>query len=473
MKRRWIVLGIILAVLIVLVAGVASLRAARASAAVEGLQTVAIVRGPLTATVGATGTVRANQLAVLTFKTSGTVDQVLARTGDHVIAGERMANLKPSSLPAQVILAEADLVAAQRALDDLMQSNAALAQAQLALANAQDAFEKEQRDYTVHQEGNRATSDTLKAAKAKLAAAREHMEQAKSVYDNAPGSLSDGGPKAQAYLAYNNARIAYNTALAGYNWYTGHPTDIQQAQMQAELALAQAQLDDAQREYDRLKDGPAAGDIAAAQARVAAAQATLESGWASAPFDGTVTRVAVKPGDLVAPGTVGFEIADLTRLLVDVDVSEVDINRVQIGQPVTVTFDAILDQTYNGHVVEVGLVGEAVQGVVNFMVTVELEDADAQVRPGLTAAVNLVVERIENALLVPNRAVRVSDGERVVYILQNGVPTAVPIRLGVSSDTDSEVLDGELKVGDQVLLNPPTVFTAPGPGGGGGFGIRR
>ena len=83
------------------------------------------------------------------------------------------------------------------------------------------------------------------------------------------------------------------------------------------------------------------------------------------------------------------------------------------------------------------------------------------------------MEQIENALLVPNRAVRVSDGERVVYVLRDGVPIAVPIRLGVSSDTDSEVLDGELNVGDQVLLNPPTVFTPPGPGGGGGFGVRR
>ena len=235
MKRRWIIVGIVLVGLVVLVSGVAALRAGRASAAVEGLQTVAVVRGPLTATVGATGTVRANQLAVLTFKTSGTVDSVLVETGNHVIGGERLAYLRQSSLPAQVILAEADLVAAQRALDDLLQSNAALAQAQLTLANAQDALEKKQRDYTVHQEGNRGTAETVKAAQAKLAAARERMEHAKSIYDHAPGHLADGGPKAQAYLAYNNARIAYNTALASYNWYTGHPTEVQQSQMRGRV----------------------------------------------------------------------------------------------------------------------------------------------------------------------------------------------------------------------------------------------
>ncbi|HSB89374.1 MAG TPA: efflux RND transporter periplasmic adaptor subunit [Anaerolineales bacterium] len=464
MKRRWIIVGGAVVGLIVLVIGVASLRASRASAAAASLQTVALVRGPLTASVGATGTVRPNQLAVLSFETTGTVDRVLVETGDIVHDGDRLADLRQASLPAQVILAEADLVAAQRALDDLLHSNQALAQAQLALANARDALEKEQRDYTVNQEGNRGTAETVKAAQAKLAAARERMEQAKSAYEHAPGHLSDGGPKADAYLAYNNARIAYNQALSAYNWYTGHPTDIQQAQLEAERAVAQAAFDDAQREYDRLKDGPAADDIAAAEARVAAAQATLENAWIAAPFDGTITRVDVKPGDQVAPGSVAFEMADLRRMLVDVEVSEIDINRVQVGQPVTLTFDAILDRTYTGHVIEVGLVGVEVQGVVNFPVTVELDDSDALVRPGLTAAVNLVVDQIEEALLVPNRAVRVRDGDRVVYVLRNGQPTAVPIQLGVSSDTDSQVLGGDVAAGDLVLLNPPAVFEPPGPG---------
>ncbi len=473
MKRRWIIAGAVLVGLAVLIVGLRSLRASRASAALQGLETVALVRGPLTATVGATGTVRPNQLAVLAFETTGTVDHVLVDVGDHAAAGERLADLKPSSLPAQIILAQADLVTAKRALEDVQQSEQALAQAQVALANAQDALERAQRDYTNHQEGNRGTADTVKAAKAKVALTRAQMDHAKDVYDSTPGSLSEGGPRAQAYLAYVNARNAYNLALSAYNWYTGHPTDIQQAQLNADVALAQAQVEDAQREYDRLKDGPDPDDVAAAQARVDAAQATLENAWVSAPFAGTITRVDVKPGDQVSPGAVAFELADLSQLLVDVDVSEVDINRIQVGQPVTLTFDAILDRTYNGHVLEVGLVGAPVQGVVNFRVTVTLDDADALVRAGLTAAVNLVVEQIDDALLVPNRAVRVSDGERVVYILQNGVPTAVPVRLGVSSDTDSQVLDGELKVGDQVLLNPPTVFTPPGPGGGGGFGIRR
>ena len=470
MKRwMWVTVGIV--VLVAVVLGVRATGASRQTS-LEGLQTAEIGSGPLTATVGATGTVRANQQAVLTFKTTGIVDHVLVAAGDRVSPGERLAELRPASLPAQIILAQADLISAQRALDDVLNSGEAAAQAHMAVANAREALETAQRDFTIHQEGNRATSDTLKAAKAKLAVARERMEQTKDVYDSTPGSLSDGGARSQAYLAYINARNAYNTALASYNWYTGHPTEIQQAQFEADVELAQARLDDAEREYARLQDGPNSDDVAAARARVAAAEATLEQAWISAPFAGTVTRVDVRPGDQATPGGVAFELADLEHLLVDVDVSEVDINRIQVGQPASLSFDAILDRTYTGQVIEVGLVGTSVQGVVNFRVTVKLDDADALVRPGLTAAVNLVVEQIEDALLVPNRAVRVRDGERVVYVLRDNLPQAVPIRLGVSSETDSQVLEGDLQEGDLIVLNPPTELVDFGPPRPGAF-IQR
>jgi HlyD family secretion protein len=255
--------------------------------------------------------------------------------------------------------------------------------------------------------------------------------------------------------------------LATYNWYTGHPTEIEQAQLEADVAVAQAQLDDATREYERLKDGPNPDDVAAAEARVAAAQATAGQAWIEAPFAGTITAIEVQPGDQVGPGTVGFQLADLSRLLVDVDVSEVDINRVQAGQPAELSFDAILDSLYEGEVTEVDLVGTETQGVVNFLVTVALTHPDELVRPGLTAAVNLVVDEIEDALLVPNRAVRVVDGERVVYVLREGKMEAVPIVLGTSSETSSEVLEGDLAVGDQIVLNPPLVLDpSDGPPGG-------
>jgi HlyD family secretion protein len=148
-----------------------------------------------------------------------------------------------------------------------------------------------------------------------------------------------------------------------------------------------------------------------------------------------------------------------------VQVSEIDINNIRVGQTVTMSFDAVLGRNYEGVVVEVSQAGSVVQGAVNFTVTVELTDADESVKPGMTAAVNILVKEVKNVLVVPNRAVRVIDGQRVVYVLKNGIPEMVKIRLGATSDTVSEVINGDLKEGDLIVLNPPAMFGGPMGGG--------
>jgi len=125
-----------------------------------------------------------------------------------------------------------------------------------------------------------------------------------------------------------------------------------------------------------------------AEARISAAQAALDIVSITAPFDGVITSVEVLPGDLVSPGTVAFRIDNLNYLLVDVGVSEVDINQIKVGQPVTLAFDAVLGKEYQGEIVEVSPVGVQQQGLVSFEVTIEVIDADIDVRPGLTAAGN-------------------------------------------------------------------------------------
>jgi HlyD family secretion protein len=80
----------------------------------------------------------------------------------------------------------------------------------------------------------------------------------------------------------------------------------------------------------------------------------------------------------------------------------------------------------------------------------------------MTAAANIIVEQLNDVLMVPNRAVRLVEGKRVVYILRNGTPQPVPVTLGASSDVNSQVLEGEIKVGDLVVLNPPVTFQQNG-----------
>jgi HlyD family secretion protein len=197
---------------------------------------------------------------------------------------------------------------------------------------------------------------------------------------------------------------------------------------------------------------------------VDAAQATLNMARLTAPFAGTVTEAQPLPGDQVSMGTPAFRVDDLSSLLVDVELSEVDINSVTVGQTVTLTFDAILGQEYEGEVVKVAQAGNVVGGVVNFTVTVELTDADELVKPGMTAAVNIVVKEINDAVLVPNRAVRLVDGNRVVFVMgEEGMPEDVEIRLGSSSDTMSVVVGGDLEEGDTIILNPTADLTGSGP----------
>ncbi|MEW6181322.1 MAG: efflux RND transporter periplasmic adaptor subunit [Chloroflexota bacterium] len=462
MKRKtviWIVIGVVAAIAAYFV--YQSYQQAQAAQNLN-FQTEVVRRGELTALVGATGTVRANQTAVLAWQTTGQVGEVLVEVGDQVQFDQVLAELKKSSLSQSLILAEADLVAAKKALQDLLESDLARAQAQLNLAQAQEAYEKA-KDERASKDYSRASPLTLDEARTNLELAKIEAKEAERVYDMFDHLDVDNPQRMNAYSRYLAAQRNLQRAQANLNYLESLPDPLEVQKADANLAVAEANLKEAEREWERLKDGPDPDDIRAAEARVAAIEATLALVRLRAPFAGTITEVNIKPGDQVNPGTPAFRIDDLSRLLVDVQVPEIDINRIEVGQPARLTFDAISGREYNGKVVQVGQVGTAVAGVVNFTITIELEDADQAVKPGMTAAVNIVVDQIENALIIPNRAVRLREGQRVVYLLRNGIPTPVAVTIGAISDLYSEVAGGEIKEGDVIILNPPTQFESNGP----------
>ena len=387
-------------------------------------QTAAIERGNLIATVGATGTVRARQTTTLVWQTTGTVEVVNVQIGDQVKADDVLASLSKTSLSQNLILAEADLVSAQQAMKDLLESDTARAQAWIVLRDAEDDYE---RAYDYREYLNYPIKKT-------------RVDLVKQV---TPYGVVDV-PRTKTYKVEG--------------------TEEEKAKADADLDLKEAQYEDAKRVYERLADGPNEDDLAAAQARIDATQATINMARLTAPFAGTVTEAQPLPGDQVSTGTLAFRVDDLDSLLVDVELSEVDINSVTVGQTVTLSFDAILGQEYEGQVIKVAQAGTVVGGVVNFTVTVELTGADEFVKPGMTAAVNIVVKEINDAVLVPNRAVRLVDGDRVVFVMgEEGMPEKVEIRLGSSSDTMSVVVGGDLTEGDTIILNPTADLTGSGP----------
>ena len=520
MKRAFWIIGIIALLVGAFFAYRAYSNAQSAQAAQESLQTVALEEGSLAATIGATGTVRANQSATLGWQTSGTIDQVKVRTGDEAEKGQELANLAQTSLAQNVILAQADLVSSQKALDDLLNSqvqgaqalqavekaqqalddanNPELAQARAikAIADANKLVETAERNLRIAQ--STASQSSIDEAQANVTLAKDRLDRARDKYEPYANKPESNLTRATLLSEFSAAQQQYDYAVRQLNSLQGTAADTDLAVRQAELDTAQAQLieaerewerikdgtspadislleaqlADAQREWERLKDGPDPEDLAAAQARVAAAQATLDQAQIVAPFAGIITDVNSKPGDQVSPGTPAFRLDDLSHLWVDVEVSEVDINQVREGQPAILTFDAILAKEYRGEVVEVSPVGTESLGIVNFKVTVELTDSDEDVRPGMTAAVEIVVSQLEDALLVPNQAVRAEEGKRMVYVLgENGQLTPVEITLGASSDRHSQLLEGDLQAGDLIVLNPPIDFFSGGPPGGGGMGM--
>ena len=658
MKKYTITVIILLALAALGYFGYRFIRARQQASTISNLQTVTAKRGSLTATVGATGTVRAEQTAKILWQTSGIVDKVFVQVGQVATSAQTLASLSPSSLPQNIILAQSDLVSARDALTKLTNPDlstvsasekvlatayTAYQQAQNSLSNAiitnqnandlavyndwfnmKTALDTAQNnlplantsiDVQAYYQAVRATSllqdelsnaqknatafpdDTLLAQKvtdlekavqdslnkqnalqSSLPSATSDLvttlSESLSAYDAASegfistvltdtlntsvdlasiqadlaqkqsdlintqtnlddlishrqtmnGRRCDDATIADYQDAYDAALNAYNfsghiansreyqllqTAAANLNWCTAvwsesdiatqdakiSSTKAQVQLLKAQIAADQNQISDATNSvyglaielnnvwtayqdasqqlnnavttlYE-LERSPNPSDITSAEARLQAAQATVDYQSLTAPFSGIITEVDIKPGDQVTPGTIAFRLDNLDRKFVDVLVSEVDVNSIQVNQPVILSFDAILNQQYKGVVSQVAPVGNIVQGVVQFNITVELTDTDEKVKPGMTAAVNIVVNQISDALLVSNRAVRLVNGQRVVYILVNDQLKQINVTLGASSDTDSEVIGGELQVGDQVVLNPPQdLFSS----GGGPFG---
>jgi len=474
----------------------------------EQYETVRVERGDLVSIIGATGTVRARQGAVLVWKTSGTVESVSVALGDLVSEGKELSVLEQKSLPQNIISSQAELVNAKQSLEDVRDSGLQYARALQAVEEAERALEDARDPFLIQAKAEKDVADARKAlddaerqlyyaenpadqnsinqAQAELILAEDVLEDAQEAFDKVKNKPKDNTQRALAQKELSEAQRAYNLAYWNYQAMKGTSNEVDQAVARANVGMAQAQLKEAEKEWERVKDGLSPGTIslreaqyadaqrelqelqagggtdpdaiAAAEARVAAAQSALELAKITAPFEGTVTQIDVIPGDVVTQGTIAFRVDDLSRMYADILVSEVDVNKVKAGQDVTLTFDAVLAKEYHGKVVQVALAGSEIQGVVNFKVTVALTDADADVLPGMTTAANIVVSELDDVLLVPNRAVRVNEGRRVVYVLRGDQIQSVEIELGASSETESEVISGDLRRGDEVILNPPLDF---------------
>ena len=237
--------------------------------------------------------------------------------------------------------------------------------------------------------------------------------------------------------------------------------------LQTDIGVAQATLADAQDKLNHLLTSPDPNDLAIAQARVLAAQAAVQAITLTAPFEGDVLAVNYQPGDSAVLGQEAVTLANRSLLQVDADVDESDIGQIRVGNPVTLTLEALPDMTLGGQVVWINGGGETVQGLVKYTVRINMAKADPRVLLGMTVNASIVTNTQVGALAVPLDAVQLDQAGEFVNRVKDGAVERVKVTSG-QIDGDMVVVTGALQPGDQVQVIPPKVSSnifAGGPGG--------
>ena len=495
--------------MVLLAAGGLGYRAWASNQAAEPseVQTATVQNGSLASTLSSSGNVRSGQNATISWQTSGKVKEVTLKPGDLVQEGQVLAELDSKTLSSELLQARQSLIAAKQALEDLQNSELQQAQAlqavedaqvvvdrlkeksageaslaQLALAQAQETLEDAQKNRTKMNYPHTTDKLTIEKAETDYLVAKAAYKEAMTEYNKYAHKNLTNPDRVRALNNLMTTKQRMNSVLGIYNWYLLGYGQNEIAQADAELAvavanltsaqsewetvkdgsseaaiaLAEAQLAEALREWEQIKDGSSTEELEAAQAAVDAVQAKLDYAQLTAPFAGTITDADIKTGDLVTNGSAAFRIDDLANLYIDLQISEVDLANLNVGQAATLEFDAIPDKVYSAEVTEIGMIGSVSQGVVNYPVTVKVTDADEDIRPGMTAAVTIILDQREDVLLVPNKAIRTSSGQQTVTVLFEGQQISVPVTVGLVGDTMSEITSDQLREGDVVVVNGST-----------------
>jgi len=176
-----------------------------------------------------------------------------------------------------------------------------------------------------------------------------------------------------------------------------------------------------------------------------------------APFDGVIARVPVRVGDSGSGATIATIIAN--KKFATILLNEVDVAKVKIGQKVILTFDAIENLSIPGHVDEIDLIGTVSQGVVSYNVKIIFDVDDDRVKPGMSVSAEIVTDSKTNVLTVPNSAVKTQGNIKYVEtLIASTTLKQIPVRIGLSSDTVTEIFSG-LKEGDQIITRTITTGT--------------
>ena len=241
--------------------------------------------------------------------------------------------------------------------------------------------------------------------------------------------------------------------------------------------VARSDLDTAETNHETAKASVSAAksQVAQTEAALSLAETNLYYTKIISPVDGIVVSRNVDVGQTVAASfqtPTLFSIAqDLTKMQIDTNVAEADIGKVKVGQDVEFTVDAYPDSTFNGKVRQVRNAPITVQNVVTYDVVINVDNPEFKLKPGMTANVSIIISIKKDVLKIPNASLRFKPDEKVktvaqqkgagVWILEQGKPKRVPISTGISDGNYIELVSGEIKEGQELIVESLTKAKAP------------
>src|SRR3990172_2685778 len=367
-------LSLLLGVLVIAAAGAgAYVYSTTRNGSISKYRIAKVERGPIIASVSASGNLNAVITVQVGSQISGMVKQILVDFNSPVKKNQLIARIDPETLEAKVNQARADLESAEAAV---LNQRAAVEQKRAELDNAVAA---------------------LATAKANTAKAQVAVEDAKLTLDRKVDLLKR---ELISQSEKDTAQYAYASAVAALD-----ATKAQEQAAQSAIRAAQAQLRVAEAQL-RVTEA----NVRQKRAALAQAQVDLDHTYIRAPVNGVVVSRNVDVGQTVAASLqapILFTIAeDLTRMQVETSIDEADIGKVREGMEAAFTVDAFPGESFRGQVVQLRKAPQVVQNVVTYIVVIAVANPQRKLIPGMTANVKLVVDRRENALKVPNAALR-------------------------------------------------------------------
>jgi HlyD family secretion protein len=495
LKQKKVIAGI--AVILVVIFFIA--RSGNKSAG--DIQTDTIKKQDLKQTVLATGQVTSKTDLSLTFKSSGIIDRVNVKVGDAVKSGQILANLDQKDQVARLTQARGALKQAeanyQKVIDGA--SSEEVTVARVTLENAKKSLEDTKRQQQVLVDNAYKTllnsgleavsaSGNLNATAPTISGLYNSTQQGqytiiqegqsfyvtglesvgnqsintsvpvplplgtRGLYIQFPSNL--GSSKDQWVVSIPNTKSSYY--VANYNAYQS-ALETQRVQNQAaENAVASAQ---ASLELKMAKARPAELDganaqILSAQGQVQQAAADYENTLMRAPSDGTITKVDAKVGQQAVGSQPLVVLQDVGNLHVEANISEANIALVKTNQPVEITFDALgSDRKFKGTVQQIDPASTVVSGVVNYKVTVGLDKLD-EIKPGMTANLNILAAEKNGVLSIPSRAIITDGGKKYARVITDAKKKTykqVEVSTGLEADGGLVEITSGLENGQEVV----------------------